>query len=60
MSSDWKPHQHAPGIWSVARELSCGCLQYLKRTPHKYLKYHEARKLANETNRAAQRRGNGL
>ena len=46
--SAWKPWQHAPGVWSVAREVPR--FEYLKLTPHRHLTYHEARKLAREAN----------
>ena len=51
-NNPWRPWCHAPGTWSVVRNAKGGRLQYLKHGRDGYLKWFEARRVANEANRA--------
>jgi hypothetical protein len=54
-ANPWRPHCHAPGIWSVVRDTTNGrgYFEYLNPGgPH--LKWHEARAKAREANRATE------
>lgn len=46
----FEPVKHAPGVWSVARQKN-ERLEYFKHGHDRYLKWHEARRIAAAANK---------